>query len=206
MNDSKKEIIFLPQISFDTTYNCRAISIADLCHNHSDGVGAFVAQTAGEKIRTVVQFLRAGVDAVLGFLWDGARRRRVIQNRGNCPRSQPQMMGNFLERDHLRLLAWFPVWGHDLVKSIFSTAFAANDLISDFFGNAARLPLHDGILCGDSRNRSWALSRFAKKQAAESHNHFEQDSLRIRRSRSLCTDLLPYCEVSANVATGCPSP
>jgi hypothetical protein len=145
MNYSKKEIIFLPKIGFDTTYNRRTVCIAYLRDNYSDGVSALVAQTAGEKIRAIVQLFRARVDAVFGFLRDRPRRRRVIQNRGDCTRSQPQMVGNFLERDHLRLLAWFPVWGHDLVKSIFSTAFCNSDLISDFSGDAASLLLHGGI-------------------------------------------------------------
>lgn len=50
MDHRQKEIIALPQILFNAADNRRTVGVANLFGDHSDGVGALVAQSAGKKL------------------------------------------------------------------------------------------------------------------------------------------------------------
>ena len=80
VDHGQKEIIALAQVLLDAADDGRTVGVADFFGNDSDGVGALVAESAREKVGTVVEFLGGGVNAVLGFLRNGASRGGIVEN------------------------------------------------------------------------------------------------------------------------------
>ena len=117
MNDGQKKVIHLPQIGFNAADYHRTVGIADLFGDHADGVGSFVAQRLREKIRSVVQFLRGGKNAVLGFLRNRVSRGSVVENNGNRARSQAYMLRHGLECNDRGLRAGPLAFGHGLFQA-----------------------------------------------------------------------------------------
>ena len=91
----------------------RAVGVANFFRDYSDGVGALVAQRAGEKIGSIIKFLRSGVNPVLGLLRNRAGRRRIIENRRYRTRSEPDVLSDGLQRNHRGLLAGCLDLAHD---------------------------------------------------------------------------------------------
>jgi hypothetical protein len=67
------------QALFDAAQDQRGITFADLRHHHAHEVGAAGAQGPREIVRTVIEALGGGENAILGFLRDGGRGRRAVQ-------------------------------------------------------------------------------------------------------------------------------
>src|SRR5579871_1019667 len=100
MGHSKEKVSVLAQVLFDSADDCGSIGVSDLLGNHSDGVGPFITQRAGKKVRFVVQLSGSRVDSILRFLRDRTSRRSIIEDCGNGARRQPDMLGNGFERHY----------------------------------------------------------------------------------------------------------
>ena len=100
MDHRQEEIILAAQILFDPADHQRTIRVADLFRDHANGVRSLQAQRARQQvIRPIVQILRFGrEDAFLGSLRNRARRCGIIQGRRNRAGSQPQALGDSLQR------------------------------------------------------------------------------------------------------------
>src|ERR1700722_55592 len=117
MDYGQEKIFLLTQVGFDAADDRGTVTVADFFDDDSDCASAFFAQSAGKEIRAIVQFSGGVVNAALGTLRDGAGGRRVVENRGDRARSQPQMLGDGFESNDLRFLAWLLVLGHDSIES-----------------------------------------------------------------------------------------
>ena len=113
VHHGQEEIVALPQVLLNAADDGRAVGVADLFCDHSDGVGALVAQRARKEIGPVVQFFGGGVDSVLGLLRNGSSRRRIVEHCGNRAGSQSHMLGDGFEGDDLWFLASLLDLRHD---------------------------------------------------------------------------------------------
>src|SRR5271165_1432818 len=111
----------LPQVLLDAADDSRAVGVSDFFRDHADGVGSLVAESPGEKIWPVVQFLSSGMDTVLRFLGDGTGRRCVVQNRRYGTGSKSNMLGNGFKCHHLRFLNRLSVLPHGSVRIVFQS-------------------------------------------------------------------------------------
>ena len=86
MMRSEVKIALLNQLIAHSAQHLGVVALAQLRHQDADGVGASVAQRAGQQAGLVVEFLCSGLDAIARGLRDRAARH-VIQHYGNGRRT-----------------------------------------------------------------------------------------------------------------------
>src|SRR5271156_6878177 len=99
MSDREKEKTVLPKITLDAADDYRGVGIAEIPRDHSDGVSALHPQRARQIIGAIIQFARRSQHALLGAFRHRARRRGVVQYRGNCTGRESYMLGHQFQRD-----------------------------------------------------------------------------------------------------------
>src|SRR4029077_6215998 len=104
VHHGEKEVVLLPEILLDAADYERSIRVSNFLNDHTDGVGALLAQGLREEIRPVLQLPRRLENTILGVLRNGARRRSIVQNRRDRAGSQADVLGDCFKSDSRRFL------------------------------------------------------------------------------------------------------
>src|SRR2546427_7891660 len=96
MDAGKEKIVSLAQEILDASDDRGAVGIANFVSNNSDGVGSFLAQSAGKEVGLIVEFADGSENAVPGVWGNVFGCRGVVDDGGNRSRGKPEVLGDGL--------------------------------------------------------------------------------------------------------------